>query len=222
MAESARMTEAVCPVCGDVRCRLFQVLDTKAYWRCGQCLATYMDPTARLVPAEERALYELHENSGEDAGYRQFLARLTDALLPCLETGAVGLDYGCGPGPTLVQMLSEQGFQMAAYDPFFAPDTEVLQHQYDFITCTEVAEHWYHPRVELRKLDQLLRPGGWLGIMTTFQTEDSRFAGWHYRRDPTHVVFYRADTWHFVARQMGWHCDIPRANIVLLRKPGPV
>ena len=219
MGQSERMTEAVCPVCGDAHSELFQVLEAKPYWRCGQCLATFLDPAARLAPADERAIYELHENGADDVGYRRFLAQLTDALVPCLDPGAEGLDYGCGPGPALVRMLAEQGFQMAAYDPFFAPDTAVLQRGYDFITCTEVAEHWYHPGIELRRLDQMLRPGGWLGVMTRFQTDDSRFAGWDYRRDPTHVVFYRADTWRFMARKMGWHCEIPRANVVLLRKP---
>jgi hypothetical protein len=32
-----------------------------------------------------------------------------------------GLDYGCGPGPTLSSMFREKGFKMADYDLFFKP-----------------------------------------------------------------------------------------------------
>ena len=45
--------------------------------------------------------------------------------------------------------------------------------------------------VALKPLSYLVRPGGWTGVMTCFQTDDARLAHCHYRRDPTHVVFYR-------------------------------
>ncbi|WP_382321659.1 class I SAM-dependent methyltransferase [Hydrogenophaga sp. UC242_53] len=93
---------------------------------------------------------------------------------------------------------------------------------HDFITCTEVAEHFHDPAAEFRRLDALLRPGGWLALMTRFQTDDARFAQWHYRRDPTHVVFYREATLRWLARHHGWHCEVPGANVVLMQKrPAP-
>ena len=58
--------------------------------------------------------------------------------------------------------------------------------------------------------------------MTIFQTDDARFAGWHYRRDPTHVVFYRESTLAFIANRIGWTMEIPRANVAIFRKPEPV
>ena len=48
-----------------------------------------------------------------------------------------GLDFGAGPGPALAAMMSEDGFDVAIYDPFFQPDAEALQRKYDFITSTE-------------------------------------------------------------------------------------
>ena len=50
---------------------------------------------------------------------------------------------------------------------------------------------------------RLVRPGGWLAVMTCFQTDDARFAGWHYRKDPTHVVFYREADVSLSRRTMG-------------------
>ena len=55
--------------------------------------------------------------------------------------------------------------------------------------------------------------------MTTFQTDDDRFANWHYRKDPTHVIFYREATFRFLAERFGWQLEIPRKDVVLLRKP---
>jgi len=209
-----------CPVCEACAARPFQRIDARDYWRCEACDATFLDPAQRPDPAAERAEYDLHQNDPHDSGYRTFLARLAIPLLERLPAGAHGLDYGCGPGPALAGMLREAGHAVALYDPLFFNAPEVLSGSYDFITCTEVAEHFHRPAEEFARLDQLLRPGGWLGIMTAFQTRDEAFAHWHYRRDPTHVVFYRARTFEIIARRHAWQCEIPRANVVLMRKPG--
>lgn len=177
-----------------------------------------MDPSSWLDERQEKEVYDLHDNNPEDEGYRRFLSRLISPLLERLEPGASGLDFGCGPGPALAGMLAEAGMGMALYDPFFYPEASVLQRQYDFITCTEVVEHLHRPAETFRRLDKLLRPGGWLGVMTCFQTDDHRFANWHYRRDPTHIVFYRQSTMAWLARAYGWTLDIPAKDVALFRK----
>ena len=102
---------------------------------------------------------------------------------------------------------------------FFAPDPAPLAQVYDFITCTEVAEHFHHPAAEFARLRGLVRPGGWLAAMTSFQTDDARFAGWQYRADPTHVVFYRDATFRYLAQTWGWRCEIPVKDVALLQRP---
>jgi SAM-dependent methyltransferase len=178
-----------------------------------------MDPTMLPSPAAELAEYQLHRNDPNDAGYREFLSQLAVPLLMRLSASSRGLDYGCGPGPALPVMLREAGHEVALYDPFFHREPNLLDTQYDFITCTEVIEHFHRPAEEFAKLDAMLRPGGLLGLMTRFQTDDTRFASWHYRRDPTHVVFYRGATLRLVARRFGWSCDIPQANVAIMTKP---
>ncbi len=167
----------------------------------------------------ERAHYLTHENDPDDPRYRAFLSRLATPLLKRLSPGLSGLDYGCGPGPALAAMLREAGHSVTLYDPFFAADATVLAGRYDFITCTEVVEHFHEPAREFRQLDGLLRPGGWLAVMTMFQTDDARFANWHYRKDPTHVVFYREATMRTLAADLAWHCEIPAPNVALFCKP---
>ena len=207
-----------CSVCLEGHPELFRQIGKQVYLRCPTCLATIMAPQSRLTAGEEKQIYELHENDPEDAGYLRFLSKLADPLTERLPPGAEGLDFGCGPGPALAGMLEEAGFAMALYDPFFHPDMASLDRTYDFITCTEVVEHLYEPAEVFSLLDRLLRPGGWLGIMTCFQTDDERFDNWHYRRDPTHVVFYRQATFEWLARKYGWALEVPVKDVVLLRK----
>ena len=210
-----------CPVCLAGRLHRFRELGPQRYLRCPVCEATVMAPESRLDAAAERQVYELHNNDPEDPGYRRFLARLAEPLTARLAPGSQGLDFGCGPGPALARMLEAAGFTMRLYDPFFHPDADALAQTYDFVTCTEVVEHLHQPAQVFARLDRLLKPGGWLGVMTCFQTDDDRFDHWHYRRDPTHVVFYREATFAWLARRFGWTLEVPREDVALMRKPGP-
>lgn len=210
---------ADCPACETPAPVFFQRVDARDYWRCNRCEATFLDPAALPDRATELAQYRLHQNDPHDEAYRQFLRRLTVPLLERLPPACHGLDFGCGPGPALAAMLREAGHSMALYDPFFCCDPGVLEERYDFISCSETIEHFHRPAAEFRRFDRMLLPGGWLALMTTFQTDDAQFANWHYRRDPTHVVFYREATFRCLARQLGWRCEIPVSNVALLRKP---
>ena len=108
---------------------------------------------------------------------------------------------------------------MDVYDPYFFLDANLLDQTYDFITCTEVVEHFYDPAGEFDRFNTMLRPGGWLAVMTCFQTNDDLFAEWHYRKDPTHVVFYREATLRWLAEKQGWRCIIPVKDVALMQKP---
>ena len=107
---------------------------------------------------------------------------------------------------------------MDLYDPFFFPNKDIFYKKYDFITCTEAVEHFFDPYKEFNVLDGLLVSGGWLGVMTCFLTDEELFGNWHYRRDPTHVVFYAEKTFEVIASQREWNCEIQSKDIVLLKK----
>ena len=208
-----------CPVCRATETQILDTIDGTKYWRCASCEATFVDPAQHLGRDAEYAVYLQHENDPADARYRGFLSKLADPLLARLHAASRVLDYGCGPGPALAAMLGEAGHEVRIYDPFFCSDRDALTQTYDAITCTEVAEHFYQPAAEFDRLDALLRPGGLLAVMTCFQTEDARFADWHYRKDPTHVVFYREATFRTIAVMRGWRCEIPVKDVALMRKP---
>lgn len=209
----------ICPLCHSKAVRQFAIIDSKTYWHCAGCHLAFLSPEFYLSPEDELSRYLLHENSPEDCHYRKFLSRLTDHLIPKLHSGAHGLDFGSGPGPTLSIMLEEAGFPMAIYDPYFAQNTFPLEHTYDFITCTETVEHFYRPGREFHRFNQLLRRGGWLGIMTEMLASDEDFANWWYHREPTHVCFYKQETMAWIAAQHGWKVEYPRKNVTLFYKP---
>ena len=178
-------------------------------------------PGARLSADAEKAEYDLHENAPDDAGYRHFLSRLVEPLLQRLTPGMTGLDFGCGPGPALAQMLREAGFAVTLYDPSYHPEQAALAQSYDFICATEVVEHLHRPGEELARLWALLNPGGTLGVMTKLVRDLEAFAGWHYKNDLTHVCFFSRDTWAWWARQHAAELEFIGADVMLLRQASP-
>lgn len=216
---AGRFSEQRCPLCDGTETEPFLKVSDGRYYRCGTCDLRFLDPGDRPSSEVEYRHYLKHENHVDDPRYRKFLSKLSAPLIERLDRTTRGLDYGCGPGPALAAVLREAGHEMALFDPFFAPDAAALEACYDFVTCTETVEHFHRPKEEFELLRGLVRAGGWLTIMTCFQTRDAAFADWHYRKDPTHVAFFRESTFRNIARRFGWECQIPCKDVVLMRKP---
>ncbi|CAN5687177.1 class I SAM-dependent methyltransferase [soil metagenome] len=200
-----------------------RVSPERVYLGCGVCGLVYLSPHQRLDAGSERARYEKHRNDPADPGYRAFLGQVVEPLVARLTPGATGLDFGCGPEPALAGMLAERGFPTRTHDPFFAPDPEALAgaDRYDFITCTETAEHLFEPGPEFERLARLIRPGGWLAVMTELVPHDVPFASWYYARDPTHVVFYRETSLDWLALRHGWAAERVSPRVTLFRAARP-
>jgi len=212
------LSNARCPLCSD-HAAPYAEIPPRRYFSCACCGLVFLDKDQLPTTEEERAEYDLHENDPYDAGYRTFLSRLTTPLVDGIETGAEGLDFGCGPGPAIAVMLEEMGFHVANYDPFYAPDETVLDRDYDFISCTEVVEHFHAPADEFARLATLLRPDGRLGVMTRLLLPETDFATWYYARQPSHVAFYRPETMHWIADRFGWVADVKRPDVILFESP---
>ena len=203
----------LCPLCGDTRVSPYHRDRRRDYLTCATCELVFVPPDQHLPAAEEKAYYDLHDNSPDDPGYRRFLLRLFTPLARRLAPGARGLDFGSGPGPTLSGMFEAAGHAVALYDPHYAPDRSVLSHRYDFITLSEVAEHLARPGRELDRLWARLEPGGWLAIMTKRVRDRQAFATWHYIADPTHVAFFSEATFRWLAAR--WSAMGTPATLVI-------
>lgn len=206
-----------CPLCGGLAGHMLDCGD-RGYRRCHGCGLVFLDPALRLDADGERAEYDLHCNDPADPGYRDFLARSLGEVLTRIPPPASGLDFGCGPGPALVEMAREAGYTMDAYDKFYAHDLAVFGRCYDFITCTEVVEHLASPCSELDRLWNLLRPGGVFVIQTGRVLDDTRFVAWNYRRDPTHIVFFADASFAWLAARWGAGLTLPHRDVAVLVK----
>jgi hypothetical protein len=152
-----------CPLCLSDTCRVYfeekSHLGYRKFWCCEACGVIFLDPALRMNQAEAKKRYDFHRNSPEDPHYRAFLSRLLDPLQKYLPPGACGLDYGCGPGPAIRFIMQARGLEVSNFDPIYFPNEELLDAQYDFITCTEVLEHLGNPRAVFQKLHGMLKAG---------------------------------------------------------------
>lgn len=220
MPSNANATGAeACPLCLSHRTTPFAQLAHGAYSLCQRCHYTFLHRAFWLTSAEEKRQYDLHNNQVDDPHYRAFLNRLAAPLVTLLAPAAEGIDMGCGPGPALAHMLSEQGFPTAHYDPIYFPNAAALQRSYDFVTSTEVVEHLRTPQHTWEQFKHLVKPNGWLAIMTSWRVSAEQFATWHYHKDPTHIGFYQPDTFRWLAAQWGWKVHFPTPNVCLFQRP---
>jgi 2-polyprenyl-3-methyl-5-hydroxy-6-metoxy-1,4-benzoquinol methylase len=166
----------------------------------------------------EKEEYDLHENSPVDEGYIRFLSRFSQPFLERLSGQQQGLDFGCGPSPVLATLLEESGHSVALYDPVYQNNKSVLGAQYDFIAATEVVEHFRNPVKEFDRLFDLLLPGGLLGIMTKMTRDVAAFRTWHYIRDPTHICFYKRETFTYLGNTFGASVTFVGDDVILLQK----
>ncbi len=209
-----------CPLCGATGSKAFFQDKRRDYLHCMECRLVFVPPAYYVSAEREKMEYDLHENVPEDPGYRHFLNRLHEPMKAKLKPGGFGLDFGCGPGPTLSLMFEEAGHRMAIYDAFYRPDTSVFSERYDFITATEVVEHLHRPGLELDRIWECLKGGGYLGLMTKQVRDPEAFAGWHYKNDCTHVCFFSRETFQWLGNRWGARLQFHGNDVILLTKPG--
>ncbi len=191
----------------------------KKYLQCLNCHLVFLDPSLFILPEQEKKIYDQHENDPSHEGYVGFLSQLTEALIPYLKKEYRGLDFGCGSGPAMHEILGEKGFSIELYDPIYRDKKDLLNKKYDFITCTEVIEHFHNPAKEFRLLDGLLKDkGSFLGVMTSVLDDVPSFEDWYYHKDPTHVCFYSQKTFEWIAEWIGWKIEAQKGNVAVFAK----
>lgn len=204
MVQNSMTAEHPCPLCAEEgnKSLVHRTRKGRRFWHCPQCRLIFVDPAARPSRRLEKDLYRKHQNSPEHTGYVTFLRRIVDPALPLLAPSMRGLDYGCGPGPTLSVLLTGAGLTCHNYDPLFFPD--LPEEPLDFIFATECFEHFHTPAREMQQLRKLLKPAGYLFIMTDLWHEQTNLRSWSYLCDPTHVSFYHRRTFEHICHTYGF------------------
>jgi 2-polyprenyl-3-methyl-5-hydroxy-6-metoxy-1,4-benzoquinol methylase len=207
-----------CPLCDEE-----SILETlsgtlhRRYIRCRQCELIFVHPKDLISKAAEKKRYLEHNNGIQFPGYVAFLSKAVEPALKVLLPNMKGLDYGCGPNPTLSILMERQGFSCDNYDPFFFP--ALPQGTYDFIFATECFEHFHSPKAALEHICSLLKPGGFLIVMTEPWPTVEDFKSWYYLNDVTHVSFYHTATFEFICREYGFiRHETDNRRVFLLEK----
>jgi SAM-dependent methyltransferase len=187
------------------------------YLFCGKCKLIFADARFFLPLEEEKKRYLTHNNGIQYPGYVKFLNQAIEPALPHLTKGMIGLDYGCGPNPTLSLLIEKQGYKCDNYDPIFSP--ELSRKFFDFVFATECFEHFFFPEKEMKKLSNLLKPGGLLIVMTDKWKSIDAFLNWSYARDNTHVSFYHSYTFDFIAEKFKFQIvDNSHERVIIMLK----
>ncbi len=199
-----------CPLCSFLATKIFHRSEIRDYQVCPQCGLIFVPPQFFISKDEEVARYLEHENSLESEGYVNMFQEKIDVVAEVCPRVKTALDYGCGYEPVLTALLSRAGYRAEGYDVHFFPDRG-LNSTYDLVISTETFEHFKEPGKEVCSIQKLLEPAGFLAVMTRRYPEvDGKpdlasFSNWYYQRDPTHICFYSAKTFAWIARSNGFN-----------------
>ncbi|MCB0413701.1 MAG: methyltransferase domain-containing protein [Bdellovibrionales bacterium] len=190
----------------------------REYFSCNCCDLVFLHPEHRLSYRDEKLRYLEHENAVSDLKYMNYLKQLWDFVEESLgEVFSPGLDYGCGPAKGYERLL-EGRCQIDSFDPYFYPHTIMKADSYQFILCSEAAEHFYSPFEQFQEMQKLLRPKGFLGLRTELRNPSIDFEKWYYRLDPTHVVFYSEKTLLWLAQELDLEIIKCSKNLLVAQK----
>ena len=174
------------------------------YYHCVACQYIFKSPEHHQDFSTQKERYNLHENDENDEGYQAYFQRFLDFTLPLVSKPKTALDFGCGRSSLLATLLEKEGMNCDYYDPIYHPSTSDDSKKYELIVSTEVFEHLHQPREVFESLLRRLEEGGYLALQTQFHPNDTEaFKKWYYHQDPTHIVFFTAQTFRVLCEIHG-------------------
>lgn len=209
------MQQNTCPLCNALS-ELFYKDCKKSYYICKNCKAIFIPTEALPLLNAEKHRYEEHQNIVSDLGYQKFVSPIVNAVSKDFVKESVGLDFGSGKGSAVSFLLTEKGYTIYQYDPFFKDDRELLTKKYDYIVACEVIEHFHKPEKEFALLKTLLKENGCLYCMTSIYNSTIDFASWYYKDDFTHVFFYQKETIEYIKERFSFRTQEIHKNLIVL------
>lgn len=209
-----------CHICHKATVAFVHEKTNITYYHCEDCEYIFKSPEFHQDFTAQKERYNLHENDEEDAGYQAYFQRFLDFIFPLLDKPKTALDFGCGRSSLLASLLKKEGMKCDYYDPIYHPATLSDSKKYELIVSTEVFEHLHQPREVFESLLERLEEGGYLALQTQFHPNDiEAFKKWYYHQDPTHIVFFTAQTFRVLCKEYSIEfISDNRKNMVLMRK----
>jgi hypothetical protein len=193
-----------CLLCNTSNTDLFYHYKDRKFYHCKTCGSVFISRAELPSKVAEKERYLAHQNNIADSGFQKFVSPIVTAVQQNQTKEQTGLDFGAGTGPVISKLLGDSGYTMTLYDPFFHPDTSVLDANYNFIVCCEVIEHLHQPLQEFKLLKRILKETGVLYCMTDLLPEKEAFKTWYYKNDFTHVIFYTPQSLEWIREKVGF------------------
>ncbi len=211
----------VCKICSSATSHIRESRKKLDYYRCQHCGFIYLDDKHIVDSQTEKSHYDKHQNSFESLGYVDIFEKFIDKVIePYLKNIESALEFGCGSGPVLAELLRRKGLEVDQYDLYYFPKKVYEGKKYDLITSTEVFEHLKEPTTILQTLANSINSRGYIVIMTQFPPyHDSDFLNWWYRRDITHISFFTPKSFEIMGNSMGLkRINVFAPNVVVFQK----
>jgi SAM-dependent methyltransferase len=187
----------------------------KLYYLCANCDLLFLNSESHLSEEDEQLRYQLHENSGCDDSYREYLSQGVEFASPFIKPRGRVLDFGSGKTQVASQLFYVKGFVSESYDPYFYP---ILPGgKFDAVFACEVVEHLKFPNEVFQQLKDLLNEEGVLILRTMLHHKDLDLVNWWYLRDATHVVFYSLKTIEWLCKCYGLELILQEKHFLSLR-----
>ena len=186
-----------CPLCQNKSTNFFKNI----YFKCSCCKGIFKKSNLHLKGKDEKNIYDKHVNISTDIRYQNFLSPITNSVLNDFSSNTKGLDFGSGKDSAIVKVLRDNKYKIEAYDLFYKDDKSLLEKKYDYITCSEVIEHFQNPKKEFELLLLILKENAALYLMTEIYDESINFEKWYYKNDPTHIFFYQKETFAWIQKK---------------------
>ncbi|MGJ8667732.1 MAG: class I SAM-dependent methyltransferase [Patiriisocius sp.] len=193
-----------CLLCKNQSTKHYANHKAREFVSCDSCGVVSVPCEFHISEEAEKERYLSHNNNVNDTGYQLFVTPIVNSIKSNFNASSNGLDFGAGTGPVIAKMLSEIGYSIKLYDPFFHPDTSVLSETYDYIVCCEVMEHFNNPLKEFHLLKSLLNKNGRLICKTSLLPSKDKFANWFYKNDSTHIIFYTPESLEWIKEKVGF------------------
>ena len=191
-----------CPLCHRSTSNQRQL--SPQFYNCDTCGTIFRHSNHYLTSEKEKERYLSHNNNVDDIDYQSFVTPIVNEVCRSFDSNSKGLDFGAGSGPVISKLLTDKGYRMSLWDPFFHFDESVLNDRYDFIVCCETMEHFHNPFKEFELMRNLLKSGGKLCCMSEILPKDISFDNWYYKNDPTHIVFYSEENLKWIKENIGF------------------
>lgn len=234
-----------CDLCGADEPELLFEKESFRHVRCRRCGMVYVTPRLRGVIERQKVFYDgvARYSGGIDAlvareysGNRKRKLRKEAANYLSYRTTGHILDIGCGLGGFL-RAASEQGWeypegieiapQIVEYvGRYFAVQTQPIEelhykaNHFDVVRANNVIEHLPSPKVMVRAVHRILRPGGLLAFSTpNFDSVSVKLWGrdWPYIGGDDHVYLFGPKTLTRLVEDNGFRLIRVRTKGIHLR-----